>query len=310
MRALVKNSNTVRVQGMDIPALIQPDDVLIRIALAGLCRTDVYVAEGRIPSKNPLVLGHEFSGIVEKTGSESGGIKQGDRVAVMPLFAANDHKLSSGLPSYAASTMMGIDHDGAFSEFVTVPASAVYKLPDTVSLMQGAYMEPVAASMAVLNATIKPGQKGLIFGDNRISRLTERILLTSGFKNIMVCDSSENLPENTYDFIVETLATTETMNKMVDAVKPGGRIVLKSRQHVPVAFNINTLVMKDITLESVSYGDFQAGIDLVAGGALKVDDLFGDVFRLEQFETAFAESRRGESKKPFFSAVERDVWDR
>lgn len=310
MRALVKNNVRVGVETTQKPALIKPDDVLVRIALAGLCRTDIYVAEGRIPSKNPLILGHEFSGIVEKAGSEAAGIQQGDRVAVMPLFPANDRKLSNGLPSYAASTMMGIDHDGAFSEYVSVPISAVYRLPDTVSLMQGAYMEPVAASMAVLNAAIRPEQKGLIFGDNRISRLIERVLLAKGFRNISVCDSREDLPESTYDFIIETLATTETMNKMVDAVNPGGRIILKSRQHTPVAFNINTLVMKDITLESVSYGDFQVGIDLVAGGKLKVDDLFGDVFRLEQFETVFAESQRGESKKLFFSAVDRDVWDR
>jgi L-iditol 2-dehydrogenase len=286
----------------------QAADVLIRVALAGLCRTDIYVAESRIPSKNPLILGHEFSGFVEKTLGDGGALKQGDRVAVMPWFAATDRRLLDGRPSYAAATMMGIDHDGAFSEFVVAPAKVVYRLPGGVSLMQGAYMEPVAAALAVLNAAIRPEQKGLIFGDNRISRLTERILLAKGFADAAVCGDDEDLPENDYDFVIETLATTETMRKIVRAVKPGGRIVLKSRQHAPVAFDINLLVRKDITLEAVSYGDFQEGIDLVASGKLKVDDLFGDVFLLDQFETAFAESRRGESMKLFLSAADRDLW--
>jgi L-iditol 2-dehydrogenase len=308
MKALVKHGSAVGVESLVVPAPARAGDVLIRIALAGLCRTDIYVAESRIPSKNPLILGHEFSGFVEWAPGDGGALKQGDRVAVMPWFAASDGRLSDGRPSYAGATMMGVDHDGAFSEFVVAPAKAVYRLPGGVSFMQGAYMEPVAASLAVLNAAIRPEQKGLIFGDNRISRLTERILRAKGFADIAVCGAGEGLPENAYDFIIETWATSETMGKIVRAVKPGGRIVLKSRQHAPVAFDINLLVMKDITLEAVSYGDFQEGIDLVANGELKVDDLFGDVFRLDQFETAFAESRRGESKKLFLSAADRDLW--
>ena len=310
MKALIKKSTGVEVAGTSIPELRNPDDVLIRIALAGLCRTDIYVAEGRIPTRNPLILGHEFSGIVEQVGKDATHIQENARVAVMPLFApANDFKLKNGLTNYAGGTMMGIDHDGAFSEYVVVPASAVFKLPDQVSLMQGAYMEPVAASLAVINASIQPHEKGLIFGDNRISRLTERIMRAKGFNNLEVCESSEILPPNAYDFIIETFASTETMTKITDAVKPGGRIILKSRQHTPVAFNINKLVMKDIILESVSYGSFQEGIDLIASGFLKVDDLFGDVFPLEKFETVFAESSRAESKKLFFSAADRHVWD-
>ena len=227
----------------------------------------------------------------------------------MPWFAVDDCGLPDRRPNYAASAMMGIDRDGAFSEFVIAPAKAVYRLPQNVSLMQGAYMEPVAASLAVLNAAIRPSQKGLIFGDNRVSRLTERILVAKGFANVAVCAAVENPPENAYDFIIETLATSETMNRIVKAVRPGGRIVLKSRQHAPVAFDINRLVMKDIALEAVSYGDFQEAIDLVASGKLKVDDLFGDIFRLDQFETAFAEARRGESRKLFFSAAHRSLWE-
>jgi len=309
MEALVKSGSTVDVEMRDMPDT-PPGEVLIRIALAGLCRTDIYVAKGIIPSRDPIVLGHEFSGVVERVGQGVDSARLGQRVTVMPLFPTNNYVLPNGLPSFAGATMMGIHHDGAFSEYASVPASAVYPLPDSVTFMQGAYMEPIAASLAVLNAAIRPEQLGLIFGDNRISRLTERIMHAKGFHNLAVCDSAADLPKDTYDYIVETLASTETMQAIVRALKPGGRIILKSRQHLPVAFNINTLVLKDIALEAVSYGDFNEGIDLVASGKLKIDDLLGDVFPLNQFETVFAESERSESKKLFFSAVSRDMWDR
>jgi threonine dehydrogenase-like Zn-dependent dehydrogenase len=196
---------------------------------------------------------------------------------------------------------------------VVVPGYSVHALPDHVTFKEGAYMEPIAASLAVLNANIRPEQKGLIYGDNRISRLTERIMKIRGFKNLEIFDHESGLgglQENSYDFIIETLITTETMQEIVGAVKPGGTIVLKSRQHTPVAINVNTLVMKDITMQAVGYGDFAEGIKLVASGALKTTDLFGDVFPLEQYARVFKESERGESLKLFFSAMERDVWDR
>lgn len=314
MKALVKNGRTVEVSKVAKAGLGSPHDVLIQVAAAGLCRTDVYVAENLIKSRDPLILGHEFSGIVEATGTAVTHIKPGDRVSVMPLFPANDEKLPNGIPNYANGTMLGIHHDGAFSQYICVPASAVYKLPDHVTFLQGAYMEPIAASTAVLNADIAPHQRGLIYGDNRISRLTERVMNAKGFSNIEVFNHTTqeagDLADDSYDFIIETLATTETMKEMVRAVKPGGRIVLKSRQHNPVAFDINKLVMKDITLQAVGYGDFGAGIDLVASGALKTDDLFGEVFPLEKYEQVFEQSKRGESLKLFFSGWGPDVWDR
>ena len=301
MKAIVKTASGVSVENVPVPTIAAPDEVLIRVSLAGLCRTDMKVADGRVKSKIPVVLGHEFSGVVEELGPAVTALKKGDRVAVMPLFAATNSSLKNGLPSYASSTMLGMDHDGAFAEFVTVPAHSVFKLPDSVSFMTGAYMEPVAASMAVLNADIHPEQKGLIYGDNRISRLTERVLLAKGFKDVSFCGEDANHPDNTFDFIIETLATTETLRNMVRMLKPGGLIVFKSRQHLPVELNINALVMKDIRIQAVSYGSFKESIDFVASGKLKVDDLLGEVYPLDKWREVFAEAHKSESLKIFFA---------
>src|SRR3569832_1482393 len=84
MRAIVKSTEGVAIWNMPAPKPAR-GEVLVRVKLAGLCRTDVFVAEGRIPSKPDIVLGHEFSGIVADTGAETDGFRPGDRVTAMPV---------------------------------------------------------------------------------------------------------------------------------------------------------------------------------------------------------------------------------
>lgn len=312
MKALIKDKNTFGLQSAPMPQVDTQNNVLIRVMVSGLCRTDIYVAEGLVKSaKERLILGHEFSGLVTEIGVDAGDLNIGDRVAVMPVFPIEN--LNSPKNDGAISTMLGIDHDGSFSEYIAVPSSFVYKMPKTMSFKQGAYLEPVAASLAPLKANIRPEQAGLIYGENRISRLTERVLKAKGFQNINVFDearyAAQPLPENHYDFIIETFATTTTISRLIKAVKPNGTIILKSRQHNPVEVNINSLVMKDITLQAVNYGDFQEGIDLIASGALQIDDLLGAVYDLDEYERVFALSKQGEEKKIFLSAVNQNVWD-
>lgn len=300
MKALVKQQHGVAVATLPTPQAL-PGTVVIAVALSGICRTDLYVAQGIIKTRTPLVLGHEFSGTITATGDGVTALKTGQRVGVMPLFAAANAPLTDAI-DYARTSMLGLHDDGSFAEYVRVPAHAVYAIPDAMTWKQGAYLEPVAASLAVANAQISATGKGLIYGDNRISRLTERCLRARGFADISVCDSNSDLPDNTYDFIVETLANSETMARIVTALKPGGRLILKSRQHAPVSFNINQLVMKGITIEAVSYAPFQEGIDLIASGKLAVDDLFGNVYALDDYAAAFDADMKGESKKIFLSA--------
>jgi L-iditol 2-dehydrogenase len=304
MKALIKTPQSVKIVDSNKPTIQHADGIIVRVAMTGLCRTDVYVAEGLIPAgKDDLVLGHEFSGVIDSVGSDVTHVKAGDRVCVMPFFNID---IDNTRCKYAASEMMGVKHDGSIAEYAYVPAYTVFPLPDQVSFMMGAYMEPICASMAVLKANIKTEQTGMIYGDNRISQLTLRIMKAKGFNDVSCYDclhDSKELEENSLDFIIETLVTTETFAEMVRAVKPGGTIVLKSRQHKPVEMNVAELVKKDITLEAVNYADFQDCIDLAESGDLHVDDLFGDVYSIEDYEDVFEMSKGREAKKLFLSAA-------
>jgi L-iditol 2-dehydrogenase len=304
MKALVKEKEKVTLREEPRPHLQAADEVLIHVEIAGLCRTDMYVAEGRIATAEPLILGHEFAGVIIASGKKAKTFTEGDRVTVNPQLACGQ------CPSCWAgdclvcphSRFLGLHTHGAFAEYIVVPARAVHKLPDTVSFQQGAYTEPVAASLAVLKAGINQHERGLIYGDNRISRLTHEILKAYGFTDAAVFDASQGvLPSHTYDFIIETLATTETLEEMIHAIRPRGKIILKSRQHRPVSITLTDIIQKEPVFHAVNYGSFEESLALMAKGRLDLDGLFGEVYALEAFDEVFARSQASESLKLFFA---------
>jgi L-iditol 2-dehydrogenase len=307
MKALVKDKDTVLVREMPSPTLQSDHEVIIQVERAGLCRTDVYVAEGRIAAPDPLILGHEFAGVIRVLGDQVTTLRVGDRVTVNPMLACGlcPTCLAGNALSCQHSRFLGVHQHGAFAEYIAVPAMAVYPLPDGVTFTQGAYTEPVAASLAVLKAGIEAHEKGLIYGDNRIAHLTKQILDVYGFADVTVCDATTAvLPADTYDFIIETLATTETLEEIIRAIRPLGKIILKSRQYQPVSLILSDLIKKEPVFHAVNYGSFETSLDLIADRRLKVDGLMGEVFQLEEFAEVFARSKNSESLKLFFAPGE------
>ena len=305
MRAIIRNNKTTEVQDTDKPVIKDPNDVLIKIAISGLCRTDIFAAEGIIDTNGDRVLGHEFSGIVEQTGNNVSNVQKGDRVTVMPVIPCGTCELcSNGEDSSCPNTtMLGINYDGSFAEYIRVPASTVYKLPDNVSLKKGAYSEPLAASLSVLKSGIKSNQKGMIYGNNRFGQLILRILKINGFNDVTIYDQNNNIKplDNSYNFAIETCATPEAMNEIFRMVKPCGRVVLKSRKHEGVSINFNTAIQKELTLKAVNYASFDETIELLSNPDFYIDDLLGDVYKLEDFERVFTDAKSNESLKTFFA---------
>src|SRR5690606_4108749 len=129
--------NELAVKERSIPE-IGPGDVLIKVAYAGICGTDMLAYHGGMAkrTKSPVILGHEFSGIVHKTGPSS-NFQIGDRVTVEPITSCGecdsckrgDYNLCT-----VAFNLIGIDSDGAFAEYIKVPESKVYQLGNPISL--------------------------------------------------------------------------------------------------------------------------------------------------------------------------------
>jgi L-iditol 2-dehydrogenase len=296
MKALRKSGPPLGVCQLAVPAA-GPGEVLVRVAVAALCRTDVHVARGLVPAANPVVLGHEFAGTLAAVGAGVTGLRVGDRVAVVPVLPCRRCALCESDPINCPQRgMLGVDRDGAFAGFVAVPADLVCAIPDHLSFQHAACAEPVAAALAVLQADIQSGRRGLVLGRNRFSRLIEAVLHLHGFTDVTVGEPASGA----YDFVVETGVGPVTLAAMLAAVRPRGTLVLRSRQPGTVALDLLTAVTKQVTLRAVNYGSFRRALVLLAEGALDLAELLGPVFALEQYADVFAQSEASESVKLFF----------
>lgn len=300
MRALVRRDGGVHVDDVNVPGCARPDDVRVRVDVAGLCRTDIYVAQGKLPVREPLILGHEFTGTVME-GAPSAGFSPGDRVTAIPLLACGRCSACSAHRPCTQARFLGIDLDGAFADHIVLPAGYLRKVPDGTEPRHAAYTEPVAAALAVLNAPLPHDGPGVVLGMNRIGALTERILANAGFGGVVRISPDHGTDlVNEAAFVIETEANEHSLQVMLELLRPGGVAVLKSRPAMPIPLNVALAVKKDIRLFGVSYGSFDDAIDLIASDELGLDDFLGPAFALEDFETAFAASADGAATKTFF----------
>jgi D-arabinose 1-dehydrogenase-like Zn-dependent alcohol dehydrogenase len=302
MRAVVKQGRSVSVCRVPVP---KPGygEVLIRVEAAGVCRTDIYAAQGKLACADPLILGHEFAGVVASCGPDVDRFAEGDRVAVMPAIPCGAClKCAGGMPECCPHhQFLGVNRHGAFAEYIAVPAQVVHHLPQSLTFIEGAYTEPVCASLAVLKASIQPGERGLIYGDNRIAELTRRVLSTAGFPAVETRRMDLPLPLETdaYDFVIETQPISRAFDEMIRVVRPGGRIILKSRPAAPVAIDLAAAVRKEVVFESVSYGTFPESIEFLTHH--NTADLLGEAQPLEDFADVFATDAVSEHLKSFLS---------
>jgi L-iditol 2-dehydrogenase len=274
-------------------------EVRVRVLLAGICRTDLHAAEGRLPVPVGVTLGHEFVGVVEEVGPGCVA-RPGARVTATPLLpcgacgACREGREGCGQP-----VSLGVACDGVFADQAILPDRALFEVPASLPLPRAAYTEPMAAAMAVLKAPISPDQPGLLLGKNRIAELTLRVLRARGFERVRHEEVDAPLPADHFAFAIETVATSATILAMMRAVRPGGCVVLKSRPPEPVALDVALAVRRDLRLHAVGYGSFREAIDLLA--SLPVDDLLGEVYPLHRHADAFAHAHRSEAKKLFLA---------
>lgn len=305
MKALLKEGSSVSVQIIPRPVLTDARSVIVRVMMAGLCRTDLYAAEGKIKVCDPLVLGHEFSGVIEELGGEVNSLRAGQRVTVNPILPCLQCKycLSNNAAVCQNTTFLGVDRCGCFAEYVCVPASAILPLPDSISDLAAAYTEPVAASLAVLKANLGPSEKGLIYGNNRFAHLLKQILNVKSLSNISIYDPAADGPleEGSFDYVVETIMTSDSLTNMVHAVRPGGKIILKSRQYEPVALKMTEMLKKEPVMHVCNYGSFEEALELLATGKIDVESLVDGIYELEDFNEVLNAAKQKESLKPFFA---------
>ena len=307
MRAIVRDDQDVGLRRVPVPELVGPDDVRIRVTVAGLCRTDLLVASGALPVRTPLVLGHEFAGVVDAVGPAVRTVAPGDRVAVNPVYGCGSCPVCAADPiNCPRRTMLGMHRDGAFAEFVVVPAANVVRVPPSVDDLTAAYAEPVAAALAVLNAGLDQTMNGLVHGRNRFARLVEFVLRDAEFRTLTRIDPAEGgrPDDDTFDFTIETGLDGPTLDELFRVTRPGGIVVVKSRHATRSHVDFAPAVRKQLTIRAVNYGPFCRAVGLLAEARVDPSGLFGPSYPISQWAEAFTTAACDESAKVFLSPHE------
>ena len=331
MRALVFNEDgeyAVMERPMPEP---EPGEVLFRTHYSGICGTDLH-APLLGNYTHDVVIGHEFAGEVVSVGHGVEGWRAGDRAAVHPKgnpcgTCPECREGWRNLCSDASvSASAGIVIDGGMAPFARLPVGKLRRLPDEVSLLEGAWAEPIAIALrSVSRSGFKVGRRAVVIGSGPIGLLVTMLLRHAGASSITVLEPSEmrrdkaaevgadltidpltddpatifgsSLPRP--DFVFECSAASSALSAAVEIIKPHGTLTLVGVPMQPVPLPSFGAITKELNIRtSVSNTDeIELAIELLAAKRLDVGALTSDVVPLDGVLDAFERLERGEAIK-------------
>ena len=291
-----------------------PDEVLIRIILAGICGSDYSLYNGKFDVPLPVIPGHEAVGRIEKLGPGVSGLAIGQRITIQPNFSCHDCTLCrSGHQNICpAKIRLGVDTDGVFAEYAKVPARYVWPIPDGLKDEVAVFAEPLAAVAHALKIMApRKGDRTLILGAGVMGLLAlqlaalngaevsacdlnqTRLALTKRLGAAHVIDASQptTYVSNTFDLIYETSGADSALAQAIQLAAPGGKIVvlgLPGKEH-PVSTVL--IVRKELQIMgSMIYTDeFPQVLNLLKSGQLQTEPLISEKLPLQDLDRALSE---------------------
>ncbi len=289
MMALCRARGEARLERRSAPKPAR-GEAHVRVLLAGVCRTDLYAANGVLPVAEGRVLGHELVAEV----ITSSRFAAGTRVTAYPWIACGSCVECAAKTECTSTRVLGVDVDGAFAEELCIGDACLHEVSRELPLRRAAFIEPIAASLAVRLAPITRAQRGAVLGAGRIATLTTRILEHEGF-DVRQVATVEADARGAFDYVIET--NERTLADAIALVKAQGLVVLKSRPPTSVPFDLAAAVKKQLSFVAVAYAPFAEAIALAAN--LEIDDLLGDVYPLLRFAVAFERASEVSSPELF-----------
>ena len=201
MRALQWDAEKGRVFLIDVakPRVEGPFDVLVKVMYSGVCGTDLHIMQKEFPAAPKIIMGHEFTGVVEEVGSGVDGLDIGTKVAVDPYNNCHHCRFCiRGQPNYCiyggGRTGLGTFKDGGWAEYCVAQSAQVYRLPDDVSLATSVLIEPYACVERGWETIgeIPADAQILIMGAGIIGLLWSCLLHHRGYRDISVSEPNED----------------------------------------------------------------------------------------------------------------------
>ena len=327
-----KDPHSVELRELALPE-IGEDDVLFHVQAAGVCGSDLHQYTGKQSWQvnYPVVLGHEFSGLIEKVGSRVRGFKEGDRVvsetaAVLPPDSAF---VRQGLYNLEPKRLgFGYGVNGAMAPYVKVPARCLHHVPASLSLEKASLTEPccVAYNAVCVNSRIRPGDTVAIIGPGPIGLLCAIMAKLAGAGHLIVIgipadakrlEVAQKIGAETIlgakgedvvswvknfgdgyglDLVIDAAGVSATLKMALDIVRPAGQITKVGWGPQPLNFSLDQLVQKAVTLQgsySHNWPIWEKVISLLASGKINLDPILNRVAPLQDWKQVFDEMHAG-----------------
>ncbi len=313
---------------------IGPDDVLIRIRKTGICGTDIHIwnwdewAARTVPV--PLVTGHEFAGEIVELGRDVEGLRIGQRCSGEGHLIGRQSRQSRAGRFHLdpATRGIGVNEQGAFAQYLRLPAFNVVPLPDGIDDEIGAILDPLGNAVHTALSFDLVGEDVLVTGAGPIGIMAAAVAWHVGARHVVITDvnpdrlalaarvadvrpvdvSREDLRDviaalkmiQGFDVGLEISGSQAALDQMVEALVMGGRIALLGIPPGKSPVDWSRIVFKAITLKGV-YGReiFETWYKMIAmlENGLDVRGVITHRFPVDRFEEAFAVMRSGSSGK-------------
>ena len=311
----------IRIEDVPKPK-IRNDEVLVKVKAAGICGSELHAYEGVSQRRTPpLVMGHEFAGEVTEIGKDVKDLKLGVRITVDPLKRCGVcTPCVRGQGNVCRNVkLFGLHTDGAFAEYVAVPALNFYVLPDYVSYEEGAMTEPLSVALrAVNNTDVKLGDTVVVIGAGIIGLSILKAARTAGAGRLIVTDivdyrldfaktlgaditinsmtqdSVSRIMELTNgvgaDIVFEAVGLEATVQQGINMLAIGGKLTVVGMMSKTMTLNVLSIVSRELQIRgSYAYAsdDFRRGFSYIVNRKIDVKSLITNVLPLEKIQEGF-----------------------
>lgn len=318
--AVFYGKHEVRVEEHALPQT-GPEEVLIQVKACGVCGTDVHIYEGDKGAAEvtpPTILGHEFSGVVVKTGERVTGFREGDRVCIDPnCYCGACEACRNGAAHFCGHMIgYGTTVNGGFAEYCAVNYRQVYRLGDKTTFEQGAMAEPVACCLHGLDmCEIRPGHQVVVIGGGMIGLLMVQLAKLAGAAKVALLEPVEGKREvgrklgadiciDPIHEDVKAVLEGAGMTWVQTVIECVGRpstieqaIAIAGKKAVVMMFGLTKpeetvsikpfqIFQKELVLKASYINPYtqKRALDLIDSGRLDVSSMIYDVCGLEQME--------------------------
>ena len=321
MKALVlEEYNKLVYKDMPTPR-IEDNEVLVEVKACGICGSDVHGMDGSSGRRHtPLIMGHEASGVIVKRGSAVTGFEEGHRVTFdSTIYCGTCFYCRQGLINLCDNRrVLGVSpaeyrQHGAFAQYVAVPEHILYRLPDNLSLVQAAMVEPVSIAFHAISLTpISLNDSAVVIGSGMVGIFVVQALRAAGCGTVIAVDLEQSkldlalklgadhgllagevdVPEEVRkltdgrgaNIAIEVVGNTIAVNSAIGSLRKGGALTIVGNLAPTVEFPLQEVVTRQISVAGScsSSGEYPACLDMIARGVVNVDALVSKIAPLSE----------------------------